>query len=652
MKHLKISISLVCLLLFIFPVTAQHLSFDSIPEWVIMKELAHDKQVSKYDVPLGYYIQYSTTQVDVSKEAYFSRTVYNVKNYSGITKVSQLQVEFDTTYQQLSVHHLIIWRDGKPINRTKELNFKTINQEINLDQGIYVGHLTVYEILKDIRIGDLIDFAYTLTGNNPIFQPYTSLIVPLESNNYIEEMELKLILPQNEAFYYTCNECNDFSIMDTTEDEQLIIKLTGHDVLPMSEFENNMPSYQYMNRFFNLSNFKNWTEVNHWAQGVFALENAPDLSAVHQEIYTGDETMESKINKAIDFVQDEIRYMGIETGIGSIKPFAPEEVVKHRFGDCKDVSLLLVHLLKSIGVDTAYPVLVNSYLNHTIAKHLPSGSSFNHVIVQFNYNGKTYWIDPTMNSQGGSFQNIYCIDYGKCLVVGKAADSLTTMNISEKPSKLVFSDKLIVSSVNRPAILQKKVVYKGFMADIKRSMAEYYTLDKSLKDQEENLKLLYPEARKTKETVIDDDMISNEFSLHHEYEVDDFWVDGKKNDFQEPNAFKIFRFEPQVLHDFFEETACAERNFDYEQNYPFEIDYQMEFDLPEKMILLDEYYEANDIGFKLIFQTEQLNANSFIVKYNLKTTRRFIKAEEFEQYCKAKSKVKKNLFVGLIQPDL
>jgi hypothetical protein len=101
--------------------------------------------------------------VDLSKEAYFSRTVYNVKNYSGITQVSQLQVEFDTTYQQLSVHHLIVWRDGKPLNRTKELNFKTINQETNLNQGIYGGQLTVYEILNDIRKGDLIDFAYTLT---------------------------------------------------------------------------------------------------------------------------------------------------------------------------------------------------------------------------------------------------------------------------------------------------------------------------------------------------------------------------------------------------------------------------------------------------------------------------------------------------------
>ena len=40
------------------------------------------------------------------------------------------------------------------------------------------------------------------------------------------------------------------------------------------------------------------------------------------------------MNAVINFVQNDIRYMGIEQGIGSIKPFTPEQVVKQRFGDC------------------------------------------------------------------------------------------------------------------------------------------------------------------------------------------------------------------------------------------------------------------------------------------------------------------------------
>ena len=84
------------------------------------------------------------------------------------------------------------------------------------------------------------------------------------------------------------------------------------------------------------------------------------------------------INKLIDYVQDDIRYMGIETGIGSIKPMPPEQVVKQRYGDCKDKSLLLVSLLKKAGIVKAYPVLLNTFLQHKIDRDFPSNEVSNH----------------------------------------------------------------------------------------------------------------------------------------------------------------------------------------------------------------------------------------------------------------------------------
>ena len=49
---------------------------------------------------------------------------------------------------------------------------------------------------------------------------------------------------------------------------------------------------------------------------------------------------------AVNFVQNEIRYMGIETGKYSHKANSPEKVFKQRYGDCKDKSLLLASILK------------------------------------------------------------------------------------------------------------------------------------------------------------------------------------------------------------------------------------------------------------------------------------------------------------------
>ena len=47
----------------------------------------------------------------------------------------------------------------------------------------------------------------------------------------------------------------------------------------------------------------------------------------------------------------------------------------------------------------------------------PSGSVFNHAIIQVLLNGKIYWIDPTINYQGGSLEMTCCPEYGYGLVV-------------------------------------------------------------------------------------------------------------------------------------------------------------------------------------------------------------------------------------------
>ena len=58
-------------------------------------------------------------------------------------------------------------------------------------------------------------------------------------------------------------------------------------------------------------------------------------------------------------MQDDIRYLGFENGLNSFKPSKPIEVLKRRFGDCKDKALLLSTLLQSYGI-AANPILVNS----------------------------------------------------------------------------------------------------------------------------------------------------------------------------------------------------------------------------------------------------------------------------------------------------
>src|SRR5688500_15976321 len=141
----------------------------------------------------------------------------------------------------------------------------------------------------------------------------------------------------------------------------------------------------------------------------------PELISKIQKWQTDLQSPEQRTVAALRFVQDEIRYLGIELGRYSHQPTSPAKVFARRFGDCKDKSLLLATLLKSMGVD-AVPALVHSSEGKSLDAKQPSPFAFDHVIVQAKPAGKTYWCDTTISYQRGGLHKYYEPPYERALV--------------------------------------------------------------------------------------------------------------------------------------------------------------------------------------------------------------------------------------------
>ncbi|PKP31620.1 MAG: hypothetical protein CVT99_08725 [Bacteroidetes bacterium HGW-Bacteroidetes-16] len=513
MKH-NYQLFILSLIFISQSIFGQNYVIQEIPEWVKQIDIPIESSVSKYDISSGYYLTLVDYQANTCKQAIFSHEVINVVSYSGITAASQLSVSYDTTFQKLLLHHLYIWRKRKKIDRSSDLSFELLNSEDQLQQGIYTGQITAYDILNDIRKDDMIDFAYTLVGHNPIFENEKYLFFPLQMLNPIDLLNVRILFPKDKDYQYECVDCNsmDYSISNT--EDYKVIEIKNENVKAI-ELEDLIPTWELPYKYFILSSFHSWAEVNMWAQRVFALNNDPDLDTVFKEIFTGEETTSDKINKIIDFVQDEIRYMGIESGMGSIKPFPPEQVVIQRFGDCKDKSLLLVSLLKKIGINTAYSVLVNTYMQQNVDKLFISNEVFNHTIVRFDYNDTTYWVDPTFAQQGGDFRDLYTPDYGKVLVIGMPADTLQTMSPVNRESGLIVTEEYFIKSFTEPSELKITSHRYGFEADQRRAVMEFFSTkdisDMIIKD----MKLLFPMVNKKGEIEIADDLNNNTFTINY-----------------------------------------------------------------------------------------------------------------------------------------
>ena len=522
-------------------------SFQKTPNWVKSLEIPTSSDFSKYDILSGYYLSLADYQIELDNEEIYTREVRNVISYSGITNASQLSVQFDTTYQDLHIHHLYIWRDGQKIDRTSELTFEVLNNEENLDYGIYSGSITVYDILNDIRKDDMIDFAYTLKGYNPIFENEQYFFISLEGYNPYDRYSLRFIYDKEKGYEFTCD---SLVYSDTIIGEKRIVEIDQYDVPPVKN-EDGMPAWEVPYRYFALTSMHSWIEVNNWAQRVFKLEQEPDLTEVFDEIFTGNEEQEQKIDKIIDFVQDEIRYMGIEQGIGSVKPFTPNQVVKQRYGDCKDKSLLLVSLLKKIGIEEAYPVLVNSIMLEHVEMVYPSNKLFNHCIACFKYNGTTYYVDPTIAQQGGTFKKLYVPDYGKVLIVGVASDSLTEMPIQGEPALTEYVEEYNLESFTEAGTLKIISNRYGGDADVRRSFLDYSSTSDILKELTKTLKHQFPVVEQTSDVEVVDSMEINKISNIYNYKVNGHWNGNvEANGKRFPNLW-VYTFEPSSIKEFF-----------------------------------------------------------------------------------------------------
>jgi transglutaminase-like putative cysteine protease len=633
---------LIVLLLISNTIQAHNYSFKAIPNWVKLIDIPDTSDLSKYDISSGFYLKLVDYQVNLETDAYFNREVRNVISYSGITNASQLLISYDTSYQHLQIHHLFIWRKGKKIDRTNDLSIEIMNNEYNLQQGIYTGNITAYANLDDIRKDDLIDFAYTLVGNNPIFGDDKYLFIPLAAMNPIDLYRVRVLYPLEKEYRYECVDCGSIRIIEQEIDDYHQIEIILENLTAL-KLEDELPSWITPFKYFTLGTYKSWKEVNEWAQSVFDLKNEPNLDEVFEEVFTGEETTEQKINKLINYVQDDIRYMGIQSGIGSIKPFSPEQVVKQRFGDCKDKSLLLVWLLKNIGIEKAYPALVNTILQHKVDKHFPSNQLFDHCIVTFEYNNDTFWIDPAIALQGGDFKDLFTDNYGKALVIGQPADSLQIMNLKGKEDKTIYIDEYTFKSFTEPGRLLITSKRNGFEADNRRLLMEYYSISDISDGLSDLLKSQFPVVIKKDEVKIDDDMEANTFITTFSYEVDGLWLDGDSEKNQAAKGLWLFRFEPQTLYSYLSTSICKEREFDYALTYPQNISYRIVFNFPKDILAFDYFQTTENNAFYFQEKIEQLNSRKLQIEYIFTTKQNFIRAADYKKICEQKNEIVKKL---------
>ena len=95
-----------------------------------------------------------------------------------------------------------------------------------------------------------------------------------------------------------------------------------------------------------------WAKMGDWYEGLAAprTEGASDIATEARGLVGNSSDFTARIQKIADFLQQKIRYVGIEIGIGGLQPHFAEDVYRNHYGDCKDKATLMIAMLDSIGI--------------------------------------------------------------------------------------------------------------------------------------------------------------------------------------------------------------------------------------------------------------------------------------------------------------
>lgn len=328
--------------------------------------------------------------------------VIEVFSVRGREKYSDYRIPFDKNSEKVD---LILARTYKPDLTTVEVEKGAINDltppELS-DADMYAN--VMHRVLSFPAVDPGACLAVRYAKENRDGHGNLDEVVTFQTDDPIQNKRLEITIPEGKVLKYRIiGLAADFS--REAADTGSVYKLEANDSPPIKAEEFMPPRGEIAARIVFTTN-RDWNE----ASGPFArsfeeaLKTSAEAGKLAAELTKGLSSEDEKIRKIFLFVAREVRSVRLNFGEGGYAVNAADAVLRNRYGDWKDKSVLLAAMLKAVGVE-AFPVLAGSDAI-PLAEDVPSLKQFDCVLIAVPRGGGYLFLDSFADdSQYGYFLN-------------------------------------------------------------------------------------------------------------------------------------------------------------------------------------------------------------------------------------------------------
>lgn len=474
-------------------------------------------------------------RIDTGTAASYIRLAAKAVDSSGLDDIARFSVLFDPSYQSVTLHAINLHRGGQTISKLKSSTIQVLQRETEMETRIYDGRKTINVEIDDVRVGDVVDYAYTVSGTNPVFGNQFAGRISMQWGVPVARVAVRLLVHAQRPMRLHDAKAGVKQVM--TESGGYRDYRWDRAGVPALRTEKDAPAGYDPYAFIEWSDYADWSAVARWAVPLYrrSAPAGPELEREIARIAAASADPGERLLAALRVVQRDIRYLGVEAGASSHAPAAAAVVFKRRFGDCKDKAMLLLAMLDALGI-SAHPALVNTDRLRAADVAMASPNHFNHVLVRATVEGKHYWIDPTRGEQFGDLAHLYQPDYGLTLVLDEQTTALTAMASPVRSRKTVTSVFDSSAGLTGPAGMVVTTVIEGRLAEQMRSQLAARGNATIEQDYLNYYARSYPSVVLAGPMQVVDDKSRNTMTITEHYSIPEFWPKADKNGRQEASV--------------------------------------------------------------------------------------------------------------------
>lgn len=495
---------------------------EASPDWLVARTLptlTADQLAHAQD---GVAFLLTDWQVRGTTQGYdsFYRVATKVVDRSGLEDTGRISTSYDPAFETVALNFVHIIRDGKIIDRTADASFRVVEREDDLDDGIISGSLRAIATLKDVRVGDIVDYGMTQHVRTALWPGHYFASFTDRFSEPLGLRAIRFVWPTSQPMRFSPTN-SDITFTQQKQGDMTAWEWIGRD-RPFGPGEDDVPAWHPQYGRVDVSTMADWATVARWAAPLYAGDESlpPDFEKVLADIAARWPKAQDRLTEISRYIQDNIRYVGEEMGEGSYVPRRPRMVLERGYGDCKDKSLLLAVALRRLGID-AVPALVSTRPGRDLPDRLASPLMFDHVIVRVAIDGQTTWIDPTATHRGGRGLAITPSNLGYALPVREGQQALEKMDgYTARAGGMDVVERYDVDEVAATALtLRVETRYSGGMADWMRGRLASQSAARVARGNLEYYQKRFPGLAEGKALAISDDRDANIVILGEDYSL-------------------------------------------------------------------------------------------------------------------------------------